>query len=50
MARPRSANPRTVVVAVRLTPAEAGQVDAARGRLTRGEWLRWLLLNHRKGL
>lgn len=49
MPRPRSVNPRSVVVAVRLTPREAAQVDLARGHLNRGEWLRWLLLKHQKG-
>jgi hypothetical protein len=40
---PRKANPRTVVVAVRLTPQEARLIDSRRGALTRSEWLRWLL-------
>lgn len=35
---------RTEVVAARLTPAEAAQVDARRGSLSRSEWLRLLLL------
>lgn len=49
MGRPKSADPRNVVVAVRLTQAEAAQIDLARQSLTRGEWLRWLLLQYRKG-
>lgn len=48
VARPRSANPRIEVVTVRLTAAEAAQVDRGRGRLTRAEWVRWLLLQDRK--
>lgn len=45
-----ASNPRrkTVVVATRLSAAEAAQVDAARGSLTRSEWVRWLLLKERK--
>jgi len=38
---------RPVVVAVRLTEAEAAWVDSQRKRLTRSEWLRWLLLKER---
>ena len=39
---------RTEVVAVRLTPAEAAQLDARRGPLTRSAWLRLLLLQQGK--
>jgi hypothetical protein len=48
MARPRAAEPRTVTVATRLTRAEAAWVDSVRGRLTRGEWLRLMMLRERK--
>lgn len=41
--------PRTVVVAVRLTVEEAAFVDRQRKMLSRSEWLRWLLLQARKG-
>lgn len=48
MSRPRSANPRGNIVAVRLTDKEITQVDSERGPLSRSEWLRLLLLRHRK--
>lgn len=49
MPRPRSApGGRPVVVAVRLSTAEAADLDKRRGSLSRGEWLRYLLLLARK--
>jgi hypothetical protein len=48
LARPRSVRPRTVVIAVRVTPAEAAVIDRARGTLSRSEWVRWLLLRQKK--
>jgi hypothetical protein len=32
---------RPVVVATRLSEAEAREIDAVRGPLSRAEWLRW---------
>lgn len=40
---------RPVVVAVRLSEAEARALDGIRGSLSRSEWLRWLLLRAQKG-
>jgi hypothetical protein len=37
-----------VVIAVRVTPAEAAVIDRARGTLSRSEWVRWLLLRQKK--
>jgi hypothetical protein len=37
---------RTHCVSVRLNPAELAQLDAKRGRLARGEWLRAAALHH----
>jgi hypothetical protein len=41
---------RPVVVAVRLSEAEAQAVDAARGGLSRSAWLRMMLVDYRKKL
>ncbi len=45
---PRKADPRTVVVGVRLTKTEAAYLDSQRQHLTRSEWMRWLLMRHKK--
>lgn len=45
---PSAAGGRPVVVCVRLTKAEAADLDARKGSLDRGAWLRWLLLEARK--
>ena len=45
---PQVSGGRPVVVAVRLSEAEAAQIDAARGRFTRSAWLRMMLLDYRK--
>lgn len=39
---------RDIVVAVRVTEAEAAQIDRRRGSLTRSAWLRLLLLQRTK--
>jgi hypothetical protein len=41
---------RDVVVAVRLTRAEAQLIDERRGPLTRSVWLRMMLLDYEKTL
>ena len=46
--RASSAGVRSVVVGVRLSAAEARDLDGRRGNLSRSEWLRWLLLRERK--
>lgn len=49
MGRPRStAGGRPVVVPVRLSNAEAADLDSARGSLTRSEYLRFVLLRAKK--
>lgn len=42
-------NKRPIVVAVRLSAEEVALVDQARGPLSRSAWLRWALLDYRKG-
>lgn len=49
MGRPASAQPKAVVVATRLSALEAAYVDSVRGSLTRSEWVRWMLLQHKQG-
>lgn len=50
MGRPKSvAGGRPHVVAVRLSAVEKAHVDQARGSMTAGEYLRYLLLKARKG-
>lgn len=36
------------MVAVRLSQAEADDLDARRGLLSRSEWLRWMLVKARR--
>lgn len=45
---PGAAGGRTNVVAVRLTDAEAADMDAERGSLNRSEYLRLILMRDRK--
>lgn len=39
---------RPNIVSIRLSDAEAAEVDAERGVLTRGEWFRLLMVRDRK--
>lgn len=45
---PGAAGRRDVVVAVRLTDAEAADLDSARGSLNRSEYLRVVLMRDRR--
>lgn len=49
MAREKSPEGRRVPVSFKLTDAEAGLVDAARGALERGPWMRQAALEAAKG-
>lgn len=46
--RASTAGGRPVVVASRFSQAEADDMDARRGALTRAEWLRWLQARARR--
>lgn len=49
MARPPGVKGgRPIVVGVRLSEAEAADLDKMRGSLNRAEWVRWLVLKARK--
>ena len=50
MARPRAVRPRRVVIAVRVTEAEAAMVDRMRGLLSRSEFVRWVLFHQKPNI
>lgn len=46
--RPRSGNPRSVVIATRVTEAEKAEIDEWRGSLSEAAFLRLLIVMERR--